>query len=211
MRRTRKRARRHVLRRRLARAGFAAGVVLILGAGGFAWFLARILVPTPPPQPAAGIVVLTGGTGRLKEAFGLLLAGAAPRLLVSGVGPETDLADLARLSDTPDASLIGRVRLGRDAATTEGNAKEARRWAREMHLNSLILVTSFYHMPRALVDFRKALPDVRLEPVSVPPAAPVSGWPPHLWRVVVHEYAKWLLTEIIVAPLADAGRSGLKV
>ncbi|MGH7066826.1 MAG: YdcF family protein [Acetobacteraceae bacterium] len=211
MRKSRSRRRGHTLRRLLGRTGVAVGVALFAGGVGFAWFLGRILVPTPPPQPAAGIVVLTGGTGRLKEAFGLLLAGAAPRLLVSGVGPETDLADLARLSDTPDASLVGRVRLGRHAATTEGNAKEARRWAREMHLNSLILVTSFYHMPRALVDFRKALPDVRLEPVSVPPASPLIGWPPHLWRVVVHEYAKWLLTEIIVAPLADAEQSRLKV
>lgn len=211
MRRSRRRAREPRLRRLLGRAGVVAGLALFAGAAGFVWFLGHILVPTPPPLPAAGIVVLTGGTGRLKEAFRLLLTGTAPRLLVSGVGPETDLADLARLSDTPDASLLGRVRLGRHAATTAGNAAEARRWVREMHLDSLILVTSFYHMPRALADFRRALPDIRLEPVSVPPTRPVLAWPPHLWRVVIHEYAKWLVTEVIVGPLAGAEQSRQKV
>lgn len=182
---------RHLLRP----AGLLLGLVLFVGAGGFAAFVGRILTPTPPPAPAGGIVVLTGGAGRVKEAFHLLLAGRAPRLLVSGVGPETHLADLARLSGVPDGSLLGRVSIGHRAASTAGNAHEAASWVHARHLESLILVTSFYHMPRALADFRRALPHVRLEPVSVPPAVPMLAWPPELWRIVIAEYAKWLATE----------------
>ncbi len=191
------------MRRR--RQGFAAGLlrrtavvlfVLVLAWGaGFVCFLARILTPTAEPVPAEGIVVLTGGSGRLEEAFRLLLGGAAPRLLVSGVAPGTGLEDLARLSGVPEARLDGRVVLGHSAATTAGNAREAASWAHELDLTSLILVTSFYHMPRALRDFRRTLPGVRLEPVSVPPPNPPPEWQRDLWRVVLGEYTRWLAAE----------------
>lgn len=187
------------LRRLLRPAALVFGLAVFAAGTGFTLFVGRILTPTPPPAPAGGIVVLTGGAGRVKEAFHLLLTGCAPRLLVSGVGPETHLADLARLSGTPDARLLGRVSLGRLAASTAGNADEAARWVRAQHLESLILVTSFYHMPRALANFRRVLPDVRLEPVSVPPATEMLAWPPELWRVVIAEYAKWLATEAGIA------------
>ncbi len=185
------RARHRLLRR-------AALVLLILAlawGGGFGWFLGRILTPTAEPLPADGIVVLTGGAGRLKEAFRLLLSGAAPGLLISGVAPGTGLAELARRARIPEARLAGRVALGRSAATTDGNAREAAAWARAHGMGRLILVTSFYHMPRALVDFRCALGAVRLEPVSVPPPGPPPAWPRGLWRVVVGEYTHWLAAE----------------
>jgi uncharacterized SAM-binding protein YcdF (DUF218 family) len=181
---------------RLPRRAALALLVLILAWGiGFGWFLGHILAPTAEPLPADGIVVLTGGAGRLTEAFRLLLAGAAPRLLISGVAPGTGLADLARLAEIPEARLAGRVALGRSAATTAGNAREAAAWARAHDLHSLILVTSFYHMPRALTDFRRALGPVRLEPVSVPPPAPPPAWSRSLWRVVAGEYTHWLAAE----------------
>jgi uncharacterized SAM-binding protein YcdF (DUF218 family) len=193
--------------------GLVLGLVLLLWCAGFAWFLGRIVGPSNAPipvgspvagavgDPMGGIVALTGGAGRVKMAFHLLLGGAAPRLLVSGVAADTSLADLARISGIPDALLAGRVRLGHSAATTHGNALEAAAWAEALHLDSLIVVTSFYHMPRALTEFRRALPDVRLVPVSVPPPAPMLDWRPSLWRVVAAEYTKWLATE--------AGLSGL--
>jgi uncharacterized SAM-binding protein YcdF (DUF218 family) len=190
---------------RRRRRGFAAGllrrtavvlfVLALAWAAGFGCFLARILTPTAEPLPAGGIVVLTGGSGRLKEAFRLLLGGAAPRLLVSGVAQGTDLEDLARLSGIPEARLDGRVVLGHSAATTAGNAREAASWAHGLDLTSLIVVTSFYHMPRALRDFRRVLPGVRLEPVSVPPPGPLPEWRRGLWRVVLGEYTRWLAAE----------------
>lgn len=209
MRRSR-RSHRPRLRSLIRPAGILAGLILFAACAGFTWFITRILTPTPPPAPANAIVVLTGGAGRVKEAFHLLLSGRAPRLLVSGVGEETHLADLAKLSGVPGESLLGKVSLGRRAASTAGNAHEAARWAHARHLESLILVTSFYHMPRALADFRRALPHVRLEPVSVPPAVPMRAWPPELWRVVIAEYAKWLATEAGITARFDPLVSGQK-
>ncbi|HUA77109.1 MAG TPA: YdcF family protein [Acetobacteraceae bacterium] len=176
----------------LRRTALILAVLAVAWAAGFGWFLGRILIPTDPPLPADGIVVLTGGAGRIKEAFHLLLSDAAPRLLISGVAPGTRLSDLARLASIPPERLVGRVVLGRSAATTDGNAREAAAWAHAHGLASLIVVTSFYHMPRALADFRATLPNVRLEPVSVPPPGPPPVWRPDLWRVVAGEYTHWL-------------------
>lgn len=181
--------------RLLRRTVLIFALLLFAWGAGFGWFLGRILTPSADPPPADGIVVLTGGTGRLEEAFRLLLSGAAPRLLISGVAPGTRLADLARLASIPETDLAGRVALGRRAITTAGNAREAATWARTHGLASLILVTSFYHMPRALADFRPMLPGVRLEPVSVPPPGPPSAWQLDLWRVVAGEYTHWLAAE----------------
>ena len=38
-------------------------------------------------------------------------------------------------------------------------------------MHSLIVVTAGYHMPRALAELRRALPDVTLYPVPVQPPA----------------------------------------
>ena len=176
-------------------SAFVLFLLMLAWIGGFGWFLGRILTPTSPPSRADGIVVLTGGAGRLQEAFRLLLAGRAPRLLISGVAPGTRLDELARLAGIPPERLAGRVVLGRNATTTDGNAHEAAAWARAHGLGSLIVVTSFYHMPRTLADFRHALPGVRLEPVSVPPPGPPPVWGPGLWRVVAGEYTHWLAVE----------------
>ncbi|HUC19374.1 MAG TPA: YdcF family protein [Acetobacteraceae bacterium] len=179
----------------LRRSAFVLFLLMLAWIGGFGWFLGRILTPTDPPPQAEGIVVLTGGSGRLQEAFRLLLAGRAPRLLISGVAPGTRLDELAQLAGIRPARLAGRVVLGRNATTTNGNAREAATWAHALGLGSLIVVTSFYHMPRTLADFRQALPGVRLEPVSVPPPGPPPAWGPGLWRVVAGEYTHWLAAE----------------
>ena len=39
---------------------------------------------------------------------------------------------------------------------------ETRRWAREHNFNSLIVVTSNWHMPRAMAELAHQLPDVTL-------------------------------------------------
>ena len=59
------------------------------------------------------------------------------------------------------------VDLGYQALDTAGNARETRDWAREHNITrSLIVVTSNYHMPRALAELSAALPDVDALSVS---------------------------------------------
>ncbi len=156
-------------RRRLA---IAAGLlVLAVGfGGGFAAFLAAVNRPASLPPDADGIVALTGGADRVETALRLLAAGQARLLLVSGVARGAGLAELARRSDVDPGPIAGRVTLGRAATTTLGNAVETGAWARANGIRSLIVVTADYHMPRAMLELRRAMPEVALLPAPVQPA-----------------------------------------
>lgn len=136
---------------------------------GFAWFLHSIDRHYDPPPRADGIVVLTGGADRIRTALHLLEEDRATQLLVSGVGTGVDLADLAHLSGLHAAPLAGRVTLGHAATSTRGNALETAAWVGRHDIHSLIVVTAFYHMPRALTELRRALTGVALYPLPVQP------------------------------------------
>jgi uncharacterized SAM-binding protein YcdF (DUF218 family) len=166
--------------------GAAAALALLWGAG-FVWFL-RIAERTAPlPPQADGIVVLTGGAGRVEAALRLLAEGRARVALVSGVGGAAAFSELARRAGV-EPELSVRVTLGRAAQSTRGNAAETAAWARANALESLIVVTAFYHMPRALAELARALPGVALYPAPVAAEAP--------WRLLAGEYTKWLAAEL---------------
>ena len=140
--------------------------------------------------------MLTGGADRLATALHLLQEGRAPALLVSGVGGSAALADLVRGAGTGpgvlDPAWRGRVTLGRAATSTYGNAIETATWARGQHMRSLLVVTAYYHMPRALTELGRALPGATLYPVAVRPAAAHGTGQ---WRLLADEYAKWLVAK----------------
>ena len=50
------------------------------------------------------------------------------------------------------------VDLDYSAINTEGNAIETKRWAHRRGIRSLIVVTSNYHMPRAMAELRASFP-----------------------------------------------------
>ena len=100
------------------------------------------------------------------------------------------------------------VTLGCQALDTAGNARETADWVRENHIRSLIVVTSNYHMPRALAEIGRTLSDVEIMTYSVVPerAKAMRWWTeaPRL-RLVVVEYLKY------VAVLANRTFSGRAV
>ena len=187
----------------------ASLAVLFVGAGvGFVGFLSQLHgVETKPARNADGIVVLTGGSSRVSDAMELLAGGYGKRLLISGVHPTSAVSDISR--SLPDnQSLLGCcVDLDRSAINTRSNAAETRRWARERGFKSLIVVTSNYHMPRAIVELSHAMPDIQL----IPYAVVGDKWRDEPWwtsgatfRLLLSEYAKYVAAEVRVR-LADAG------
>jgi uncharacterized SAM-binding protein YcdF (DUF218 family) len=164
--------------------------------GSFAWFLHLAIAPQAmPPAAADGIVALTGGAERVATALRLLQGGEGRLLLVSGAGEGTSFATLARLSGADRAeavSLSRRVTLGHDAATTHGNALETARWVQAHDVHSVLVVTAFYHMPRALAELSAALPAVALYPV---PVRPLLSTRQEL-HLLASEYAKWLALQL---------------
>jgi uncharacterized SAM-binding protein YcdF (DUF218 family) len=147
-------------------ATVAAGLVLL--ACGFLWFFLQI--PTEEVQldsKADGIVVLTGAAARIPDAIELLAAERGKRLLISGVYRNTRSTEIARLTPLYSKYFSCCIDLDRSALNTFGNAIQTRRWAREHNFNSLIIVTSNWHMPRAMNELAHQLPDVRLIPYPV--------------------------------------------
>jgi uncharacterized SAM-binding protein YcdF (DUF218 family) len=145
----------------LTMAAAAAGAVLL--AVGFFWFVMRI--PSEEVQidrKADGIVVLTGAAARIPDAIELLADERGKRLLISGVYRATSSREIARITPLYSKYFACCIDLDRSALNTFGNALQARRWAREHNFNSLIIVTSNWHMPRAMAELEHQLPDVAL-------------------------------------------------
>ena len=180
--------------RRLALAALWLLLAPVLAWGvGLAWYIRLVdTVPAPVPPadgPADGIVALTGGAERVEAALRLLARGEAPRLLLSGIGGGAELADLENGAGIDAARLAERITLGRRAHSTRGNAVETAAWAEREGIRSLIVVTAAYHMPRALLELGRALPEVALYPAPVRPQG-VSSW--RRLRLTAVEFTKFL-------------------
>lgn len=148
----------------LTHIGAAAGLAL---AAGFLLFIAFVQTQAVPVDPHAdGMVVLTGGGGRVPVALELLKQKRASALLISGVhkgATEAQLSTAQGMDDAASKALFACcVDLGYMAGSTIGNAEEAAQWAREKQFKSLIIVTANYHAPRARLEFAAAIPDVQL-------------------------------------------------
>ncbi|WP_439636498.1 YdcF family protein [Oceanicaulis sp.] len=152
---------------------------------GFALFVRQARTFTPElTVNAEAIVVLTGGPNRVSTATALLRDGSGGRLLISGVNPDSPPADIAAAAGASEDLFECCVDIGLQAADTMGNAAETAAWARSHGYEHLIVVTSDYHMPRALLELQAAMPDVRLSAYGVPAPAPWSGG---------HEARRWMV------------------
>jgi uncharacterized SAM-binding protein YcdF (DUF218 family) len=175
--------------------GALAALALALSLG-FAVFVQRLDWVEPGRlRETDGAVVLTGGADRISEGVNILAKGYTARLLITGVNQATSSAEIARLAPEYGELFSCCVDLDYRALNTEGNAVETRVWARARAMRSLTVVTSNYHMPRALLELHAALPDVELSRYSVVPDHP-KGWrsllEPQLGKVLVLEYFKYL-------------------
>jgi uncharacterized SAM-binding protein YcdF (DUF218 family) len=175
----------------------ASATAVLLLAGGFAWFVSRIAGDEVSLENKAdGIVVLTGAAARIPDAIELLATERGKRLLITGVYRATSAREIARLTPLYSKYFSCCIDLDRSALNTFGNALETRRWAREHNFNSLIVVTSNWHMPRAMAELEHQLPDVTLiaYPVISEKAKSDPWWSnADSARLLFLEYLKYLL------------------
>jgi uncharacterized SAM-binding protein YcdF (DUF218 family) len=178
----------------LTMAAGATGLILL--AGGFVWFFFSIASDEVSlVSKADGIVALTGAAGRIPDAIELLATERGKRLLITGVHRATSSREIARITPLYSKYFTCCIDLDRSALNTFGNALETRRWAREHNFNSLIVVTSNWHMPRAMAELAHQLPDVTLiaYPVISEKVKTEPWWSnTDTARLLLAEYLKYL-------------------
>jgi uncharacterized SAM-binding protein YcdF (DUF218 family) len=185
-----------------AAIAMALAVIFALTSLGFVAFLSQLReTEIKPDRKADGIVVLTGGSSRVSDAMELLAAGYGRRLLISGVHRSSAVADISRSLSEHQSFLNCCVDLDRSAVNTRSNAAQTRLWVQERGFRSLIVVTSNYHMPRAIFELSHALPDI----VLIPYAVVGEKWRDEPWwassatvRLLLSEYLKYVAAEVRV-------------
>jgi len=176
----------------------AIAVIAVIWAAGLFAFADRVERMTMETDPgrADGIVVLTGASdARINQALRLLADGRGERLLVSGVNRQVQRGELRQVTAGSNRLFDCCVDLGFEAEDTIGNAQEIAAWAQAKQYDSLIVVTSDYHMPRAMLEIRGLMRNAELIPYPVTtPSLNADSW----WRTgtgqrrMVTEYSKYL-------------------
>ena len=166
--------------------------VSLLWGIGFAWFIHDLgHLPTHSSLTTDGIVVLTGGRGRIEAGLNFLQQTKVQRLLISGVHEDYRLKNA--LNDH-FSGLLSQIDLDFKATNTVENAEQAYLWAKKHDIHSLCLVTSDYHVRRALLVFKMKLPNVEIHPCTVSTTRSVFFMSEFV--LLSHEYNKFLITLI---------------
>lgn len=172
------------------------------------WILAEPLRVSDSPRPADAVVVFAGGAGesatagggyqeRVKQAVDLYNAGYAPRLIFSSgfvyAFREAEIMrSLAVDLGVPRDSIILEERAG----NTYQMVVNVRDIARRNAFRQVLLVSSPYHMRRALLTWRKQAPGIDVVATPVPGSQYYShgyGASAQQFRGIIWEYAAIVL------------------
>jgi uncharacterized SAM-binding protein YcdF (DUF218 family)/glycosyltransferase involved in cell wall biosynthesis len=170
---------------RAARRRTVQGVVAVVAAyllvfeTPFVFWTAAPLKIAAPPQPADAVVVFAGGVGesgqagggyqeRVAAAVDLYRARFAPAVIFSSgfrfVFHEAEIMrDLAVANGVPPQAIV----LEQSATNTHENVLFTAAILRQNGWRRILLVSSPYHMRRALLTWRRAAPDVTVIPTPV--------------------------------------------
>jgi uncharacterized SAM-binding protein YcdF (DUF218 family) len=124
----------------------------------------------------SNIVILTGGSNRIKEGLKIVndidkLAKTDFKILISGTGKGFTKSSLKKIL-TSDFNLnlvdccIEFESISKD---TYSNASETYKWTKINDINSIILITSNYHMPRAILEFKNRMPNLKIFTYPITP------------------------------------------
>lgn len=178
--------------------------------------LGEMMLNTPDlMEKTDAIIVLTGGSERIRHALYMLDKGAAEMLFISGVNKDVKKPEIFAIYKYPAEkymSLKDKVYLGYTANDTIQNAEEIKKWVRTNKIRSFRLVTSNYHIKRATIEISHLLPDVKIIPHQVLPMnVRFDKW----WefensrRLIISEYNKYLLAKLRIF-LEDLGFKNTK-
>jgi len=185
-------------------SGLAIALYLLVFQSPALWWIAQPLRLSQPPRPVDAIVVLGGGVGesgkagggyqeRVKQAVDLYQQGQAPRIIFCS-GFTWSLQEAEVMKDLALAEGISgsAIELQKTAKNTHEAVLFVTQMLRAEQLGSILLVSSPYHMRRALWTWHKSAPDIRIIPAPVDRSqfyAHKRGASLEQIRGIAHEYA----------------------
>ena len=155
---------------------------------------------------SSNIVILTGGTNRIKDGLKIInkfeqASTFDNKILVSGTGKGfTKLSLEKKLNFNFDLNLIKCcVELDSISTNTYSNAYETLKWVKKNNIKEFILITSNYHMPRAFLEFRNRMPNLKIVTYPITPKKHnINNWLNSFetFSLIFSEYFKFLIANL---------------
>ena len=170
-------------------------------------FKEKIIAAENYPNPKnTNIVILTGGTNRIKDGFDIInkfdeKSKYTIKILVSGTGKGfTKLSLQNKLSPDFDLKLIKCcVELDAISQNTYSNAKQTLKWSTRNNIKEFILITSNYHMPRSILEFKNKMPNIRILTYPIKPRKhEINNWLNSFetFSLIFYEFCKFIISNI---------------
>ncbi len=114
-------------------------------------------------------IVLTGGDNRVKKSLKLFfqIENKNKNLFISGVGKgfnKKTLKKLAQKNPNYNKVIDCCIQIEGISRNTFSNAVESLKWVKSKKINSFVLLTNNYHMPRAMLEFKSIFKDITIIP-----------------------------------------------
>ena len=114
-------------------------------------------------------IVLTGGDNRVKKSLKIFfqIENKNKNLFISGVGKgfnKKTLRKLTQKNPNYDKIIDCCIQIEGISRNTFSNAVESLKWVKSKKINSFVLLTNNYHMPRAMLEFKSIFNDIKITP-----------------------------------------------
>ena len=149
------------------------------------------------------IVILTGGTNRIKDGLKIIedfknSKNVNYKILVSGTGMGFTKSSLKKkLGPNFNSQLIQCcIDLDGISKNTSTNAIETFKWTSRNDIKEFILITSNYHMPRAILEFKNVMPNLKIYTYAITPKKhDIENWLSsyQTFSLVFTEYCKFII------------------
>ena len=157
-------------------------------------------------KESPNIVILTGGTNRIKDGLKIIKdfrksKKSNYKILVSGTGIGFTKNSLKnQLGSNFDPKLIQCcIDLDKVSKNTITNASETFKWTQKNNIKEFILITSNYHMPRAYLEFKNIMPNLKIHKYGITPKNhDIENWlnSYQTFGLVFTEYCKYIVANL---------------
>ena len=155
-------------------------------------------------KKSSDIVILTGGTNRIKDGLKIInkfekTSTFNSKILVSGTGKGFTKMSLAKNIDFDFNLIECCIELDSISTNTYSNAFETLKWVKKNNISEFILTTSNYHMPRAFLEFKYRMPNLKIFTYPITPKKHnINNWLGSFqtFSLVLSEYCKFLIAKL---------------